>query len=246
MSGRQSLLTGRFEPSDWQDRGDPERTLSVEQARQFYDWFGAWQDWQSFYEDPVVSAMVEEGEFQNAKSVLEFGCGTGRFAERLLSEVLPQTCRYVGVDVSTTMVRLAQQRLQPWAPRAEVRQSDGSCSFVEKNFSVDRVVSTYVLDLMAPEQIRLFLKETHRVLTADGLLCLVSLAEGVGPAGTLVSWMWRKIHALSPYLVGGCRPLDLTAFVKHADWQIRYSRLIRSFGLTSQVMIASRKERPGQ
>jgi ubiquinone/menaquinone biosynthesis C-methylase UbiE len=117
--------------------------------------------------------MVEEGDFQKAKSVLEFGCGTGRFAERLLSEVLPQTCRYVGVDVSTTMVRLTQQRLQPWAPRAEVRQSDGSCSLVEKDFSVDRVVSTYVLDLMAPEQIRLFLDETHRVLTADGLLCLV-------------------------------------------------------------------------
>jgi hypothetical protein len=63
---------------------------------------------------------------------------------------------------------------------------------------------------------------------------------------TLASRMWRKIHELSPYLVGVCRPLDLTAFVKHADWQIRYSRLIRSFGLTSQVMIASRKDRPGQ
>jgi ubiquinone/menaquinone biosynthesis C-methylase UbiE len=224
---------------------DPRRsetTLSVEQARRFYDWFGAWQDRQSFYEDLALDAMVEESDFQHATSVLEFGCGTGRFAERLLSEVLSPTCRYMGVDVSTTMVNLAQQRLRRWAPRAEVRQSDGSCTFIERDFSVDRVVSTYVLDLMAPEQIHLFLKEAHRVLTADGLLCLVSLADGVGRMGTLVSWLWRKIHALSPYLVGGCRPLDLTAFITRADWHIRHARLIRSLGVTSQVIIASPEE----
>jgi len=239
------LLPSRFKPSGWRNRGGTERTLSVEQARRFYDWFGAWQDWQWFYEDRALGAMVEESELRHAASVLEFGCGTGRFAERLLSEVLSPTCRYVGVDVSTTMVKLARQRLRRWSPRAEVRQSDGSCTFVERDLSVDRVVSTYVLDLMAPEQIRLFLKEAHRVLTADGLLCLVSLANGVGRMARLVSWLWRNIHALSPYLVGGCRPLDLTAFITDADWQIRSARLVCLLGVTSQVTISSPKERTG-
>ncbi len=218
-----------------------ETTLTVEQARRFYDWFGSRQDWQSFYEDPAVGAMLEESDFQHARSVLEFGCGTGRFAERLLSEVLPPTCHYLGVDVSTTMVKLAQQRLQRWASRAQVQQSNGSCTFAAEDSSVDRVVSTYVLDLMAREQIRVFLKEAHRVLAPDGLLCIVSLADGVGSLGRLVSWLLHQIHALSPYLVGGCRALDLSEFITRSDWRIRHARLIRSFGVTSQVVIASRE-----
>ncbi len=214
-------------------------TLTIEQASRFYNWLGSRQDWQSPFEDPAVSAMVEQSDFKHATSVFEFGCGTGRFAERLLSELLPPACRYLGIDVSVTMVNLAQQRLRRWTPRAEVRQSDGSCSFGISDSSVDRVVSTYVLDLMSPDQIRAFLQEAHRALTPKGLLCLVSLTDGVGPIGGLVSWLWTRIHAISPSLVGGCRPLDLHQFVTRTDWQVRHARSIRSFGVTSQVIVAS-------
>jgi ubiquinone/menaquinone biosynthesis C-methylase UbiE len=218
-----------------------ERTLTVEEARAFYDRLGARQDWQRFFEDPAIDVMLNRGDFAYAKSVLEFGCGTGRLAERLLSQFLPADGRYLGIDASDTMVSLARDRLRPWANRATIRRSDGSCALIETDAGFDRVVSTYVLDLLSRDQIRLFLPECHRVLTVEGLLCLVSLSHGQGETSRLISSMWERLHSLSPWIVGGCRPIDLTEFLLPSVWQIRHAELIRTFGITSQVVVASRR-----
>src|SRR5918994_1279149 len=102
------------------------RTLTTAQARAFYDRFGARQDAQSFYEVRALDVFVDHGAFSTATSVFEFGCGTGQFAKRLIAQALPPEARYVGVDVSSTMVCLARERLQYWPDRAQVRLSDGS------------------------------------------------------------------------------------------------------------------------
>ena len=52
--------------------------------------------------------------------------GRGELAARLLHDHLPIDARYVGLDISSTMVSLAQGRLKPWSERARVDQSDGS------------------------------------------------------------------------------------------------------------------------
>ena len=169
--------------------------------------------------------------------MFEFGCGTGRFAQRLLRELLPADSNYVGIDVSRTMVEIARQRLHEWKVRAEVRQSDGSARLKEADQSVDRFVSIYVFDLLSADMIGAVLAEARRVLAPDGLLCLVSLTYGRTLFARMLSQAWQAIHSLSPGLVGGCRPLDLTAFVG-AHWRIRYLDSVTSFGLTSQVVIA--------
>ena len=217
-----------------------ERTLNVEQARAFYDHLGSRQDWQRFFEDPAVGAMVGHGYFNQATSVLEFGCGTGRLAEHLLSHFLPKNCHYVGTDVSVAMVTLARERLRPWANRAFVEVSDGSCMLTVPNGSIDRIVSTYVLDLLSREQINVFLSEALRVLVANGRLCLVSLSYGSGMVGRLLSSMWKQVFALSPRLVGGCRPIDLAKFLSSSLWQIEHIQLIRAWGITSQVVLAAK------
>jgi ubiquinone/menaquinone biosynthesis C-methylase UbiE len=218
-----------------------ERTFTVEQARTFYDFLGSRLDWQRFFEDPAFEVMLRHADFERASAVLEFGCGTGRLAERLLSQLLPEKCCYRGLDISGTMLDLARKRLQPWAERATVGLSDGSCTLVEADVSVDRVMCTYVLDLLSREQIHLFLGEAFRVLVADGLLCLASLNGGQGTLAGLVSSTWRLAYALSPWIVGGCRPIDLTEHLSPALWQIVHVELIRTFGFTSQVVVASKR-----
>jgi ubiquinone/menaquinone biosynthesis C-methylase UbiE len=218
-----------------------ERTLTVEEARAFYDRLGSRQDWQRFFEDPAVDVMLNRGDFAYAKSVLEFGCGTGRLADRLLSDFLAADCRYLGIDASDTMVNLARDRLRPWANRATIRRSNGSCALTETDAGFDRVVSTYVLDLLSRDQIHQFISECRRVLTIEGLLCLVSLSHGQGEPGRLISSIWAQLHSLSPWIVGGCRPIDLTEFLLPSVWQIRHVELIRTFGITSQVVLASRR-----
>lgn len=65
------------------------RTLSHGKAKAFYDRLGRRQDWQAFFEDRAVEDMIEHGCFGRARAVCEFGCGTGRLAQRLLREFLP-------------------------------------------------------------------------------------------------------------------------------------------------------------
>lgn len=218
-----------------------ERTLTAEQARAFYDRLGSRQDWQRFFEDPAIEVMLQHGDFAHATSVFEFGCGTGRLAERLLKRFLPANCLYTGIDISATMVGLARQRLQPWTERATVRLSDGSCLLMESDQSISQIVSTYVLDLLSREQITVFLGEVSRVLVADGLLCLVSLSHGQKNLGRFVSSILKKIHSLWPWLVGGCRPIDLTEFLSPSLWEVRHIEAVRALGITSQVVVASKR-----
>ncbi len=110
--------------------------------RRFYDRFGSKQDKQAFYEDPGLDALVREGAFSQARHVFELGCGTGRFAERLLSRELPPDARYEGVDLSSTMIDLATRRLQGFAGRARVARSEGEVRFSFPDASFDRVVAT--------------------------------------------------------------------------------------------------------
>jgi ubiquinone/menaquinone biosynthesis C-methylase UbiE len=212
--------------------------FTVEQARAFYDRFGRKQDWQSFYEDPATRLLIEHGAFEQAHRVVEFGCGTGRFAERLLRDHLAADSSYLGIDVSRTMVGLARERLRPWANRVEIRLSDGSSALAEPDASADRFLSNYVFDLLGTGQIDEVLNQAHRALRPAGLLCVVSLTHGRGIFAGLVCAAWKRIHAFSPRMVGGCRPLELTKFVG-ARWRIDYLNAVSSFGVTSEVLIAA-------
>jgi ubiquinone/menaquinone biosynthesis C-methylase UbiE len=214
--------------------------LSHEQAKAFYDRFGKKQDWQNFYEDVATAALLRNGVFDKAGAVLEFGCGTGRFAERLLEEYLPKKARYVGVDISKTMVALAKKRLVRFGARAEVYLTDGSTHLDFAKATFDRFVSNYVLDLLTFEDIRTVLQEAWRVLTDGGLLGLTSLTYGFTFISCVVTSIWMKIHAIRPTLVGGCRPINLLELVSEPRCRIRYEGKFSSYGVPSEVLVAQK------
>ncbi len=216
------------------------RTFTAAQAKAFYDRFGAKQDTHSFYEDCALETLMGHATFHTASSVFEFGCGTGRFAERLLAEVLPPDARYVGVDISSTMVRLARERLRRWSDRVEVRLSDGSTKLSAPDGSFDRFVSSYVLDLLSEDDISAVLAEAARILSEDGRLCIVSLTYGQEPFPRLVSSAWKQLRAVRPQLVGGCRPIQILSFLPTNRWHVVYREVVSAFGISSEVVVASR------
>jgi ubiquinone/menaquinone biosynthesis C-methylase UbiE len=116
--------------------------LKPSEAKAFYDRFGAKQNKQSFYEDPALNDLIAHAQFGEAEKVFEFGSGTGRFADQLLTQNLPAAAEYQGSDLSTTMINLAKQRLSKYGQRAKVFQTDGTGKFHLLNHSVDRVIST--------------------------------------------------------------------------------------------------------
>lgn len=217
------------------------RVLSHAEAKAFYDRFGAKQDLQRVYEDPAIDALLAHAGFASARSVVEFGCGTGRLAERLLGRALPADARYLGVDVSATMIGLARDRLARFGERARVVQTDGAPALPAAAGACDRFVSTYVLDLLADDDIAAVLAEARRLLAPGGRLCLVSLTFGRTVASRLLCSAWSGLHALRPQLVGGCRPIRLPDHLGGA-WRLEHHEVICTLGICSELVIASRAD----
>ncbi len=211
--------------------------LTHQEAKAFYDRFGARQDAQGWYEDHATSDLIAHGELDRARSVFEFGCGTGRFAERLLRSQLPVDCTYLGIDISDTMVDLARDRLAPWAGRSRVDLSAGSMRLNMEDHSFGRIISNYVIDLLSDQDIKDLFAEARRVLAPDGLLCLTGLGPGTTAISKLVATLWTRVQAWKPAAVGGCRPVDIARVLTKNQWKTRYHNTIVSFGIPSVVLI---------
>lgn len=217
------------------------RFLTPEQVSRVYDRIGRFQDWQAVYEARAIRELVRMASFNESKRVFEFGCGTGAFAASLLKSYLPPDCRYVGIDIAPRMIRLATKRLNPRGERVTIRLSDGSSRLHEPDDTFDHFVSNYVLDLLTPEYASAIISEAFRVLRNRGRLCLISLGHGRSGVHRIVTELWERIWRFKPEVVGGCRPLDLRRLLAPQDWSIDAYKVVTSFGITSEVLVASRR-----
>jgi SAM-dependent methyltransferase len=214
--------------------------LTSERTRRFYDRMGRAQDWQRFYEDAATTDLVAHAAFDIARAVVELGCGTGRFAARLLARRLPPEATYLGLDLSPRMVALASARLRPWTDRARVVLVDGGGVPVAGG-AADRFVANYVFDLLTPEATRDALDEARRVLEPGGLLCAAGLTHGERGVARLVSRAWARAWMRRPALVGGCRPITLVDALTATEWELRSRRVVVAWGVPSEVVVAARR-----
>jgi SAM-dependent methyltransferase len=219
----------------------PTQGLPPRQARRFYDWLGRGLDWISWYEAPALGSLVRHGRFSEATAVFELGCGTGRLAHLLLSHHLPREARYVGADVSPRMVSLARRRLAPFGERAQVMETDGSLRFPFREGAFDRFLATYVLDLLPDGGIREVFGEAWRLLVPGGCLVLAAMTHGTTLWERTVTGIWKGLHRIHPFLVGGCRPLDLMAFVERDRWALVHHSVQSTLGFPSQLVVLSRR-----
>ena len=215
------------------------RTFTPEEAKFFYDKFGGRQDSQTFYEERALQALATNASLQDAQCVLEVGCGTGRFALDLLQHYLPATALYLGTDISSTMIKLAAERLGSFARRASVVLVQGGQTLPIMDGSVDRFVATYVFDLLSTLAQQQLVAEARRVLRPNGLLCLAGITNGVTPLSRLVMGVWQWLFAQNPRWVGGCRPSPISAYLPSTGWGIRFHTVVVSWGVASEVIIAS-------
>ncbi|MFW6313478.1 MAG: class I SAM-dependent methyltransferase [Spirochaetota bacterium] len=219
------------------------RGITPAQAKEFYDRFGAKQDRQGWYEDPAVERMRQEANLGSATNVFELGHGTGRLAERLLRNELPAACHYTGTDVSETMHGLADARLAPWSDRVTLIRADAhDPPLAGLPAGYDRIIATYVIDLMEADDIRTTLCEAWRMLVPGGRLCVVSLTFGRTPFTRLVSWLWERIQSIAPARMGGCRPISPSRLVSEDEhaWRIEHASVVCRFGVCSEVVVAVR------
>jgi len=185
-----------------------------------------------------MNALVRHGGFEEATSIFEIGCGTARFAHRLLAAHLPETATYRAVDVSSTMAAVARDRLQPFGERVSVGKTDGCLQVDLPDATVDRVVSTYVLDLLSDAEIRTVLDEAHRLLQPGGRLCLGGLTTGETVLSHLTTRIWDAVHAVRPAWVGGCRPVRIRPRLNTDRWTVHQHEIVSAWAVPSEVLVA--------
>ncbi len=206
----------------------------------YYDRIGRGQDTQRFYEDRATGRLLEHGGFGTAHSIVELGCGTGRFAQKLLTDWLPSNAAYRGFELSERMTAIATARLQPWPARATATRIEGAPPLPVDDGSADRFLANYVLDLMTPADARRWLDEAHRTLEPEGLLCLVSITPGTRRLSRFVSDTWARIWRRRPMLVGGCRPIQLLELLAGGDWAVVDHEVITAWAVSSELVVARR------
>lgn len=212
--------------------------MKPSEVRSFYDRFGKKLDTQSFYEDPALDELIVHSQLTEALKVFEFGCGTGRFAARLLADHLPAQATYLGCDLSASMVDLTSKQLKMYAGRVQVLQTSGAVRFPISDNSVDRIICTYVLDILSDRDADEFFGEAFRTLKVGGKLCLASLTNGTTLLSRAVSGTWATIFRLRPSLTGGCRPILLEKHIDPGNWEMEHRNVVIAFGVPSEVLVA--------
>ncbi|HSW11458.1 MAG TPA: class I SAM-dependent methyltransferase [Solimonas sp.] len=214
--------------------------LSHQQARQAYGLLAGVLSVATRYEALATRRMIEHARFGSARSVFEFGCGTGHFGNELLTHHLPADARYTGVDLTPRMIALSRKRLARFGVRAKLHQSDGGPPADEQARSHDRFVSNFVLDLLPEVEIEAVLAAAHRMLADDGLLCLASLAPGRGFASRRIMRVWEAIYRVTPAVVGGCRPLQLRTLLPDSRWRVLHNEVVGPLGIPLEVVVAAK------
>lgn len=210
-------------------------------ARRVYDRIGRLQGSQHVYEDIATDRLTQEADFGGCTSLFELGCGTGRYAARLLESALPSTATYLGVDVSPKMVALSCNRLAPWSDRARVVLLDPpALKLPADTGAFDRFVATYVFDLLSQQDGEALLGEAARLLAPGGLLGVVSLTKGTTIASRIVSSGWEAVAKRWPSLLGGCQPIELRDLISGPAWAIEKCDVAVKFAVPSEVVIARR------
>lgn len=80
------------------------------------------------------------------------------------------------------------------------------------------------------------------MLAAGGLVCVASLSAEASGFASLLTRTWEQVWSRRPMLVGGCRPTRVATYLPPSEWVILARRIVTSFGVPSEVLVAQRTE----
>ena len=66
----------------------------------------------------------------------------------------------------------------------------------------------------------------------------MSLTNGKTPIAWAITAMLNGLRAVSPMLVGGCRPIEILDLVPAPDWNIEYRNVVTPFGVPCEIVVA--------
>ena len=208
-----------------------QETLTPSAARRYYDFIGARYDWFGFYEARAKLRALDLLDLTPGQCILNVGLGTGMESLAIQEKTNPDGTVF-GIDLSFAMLQVAHQRRLEALCQADVRW----LPFANQIF--DRLLATYVLDLIPACDLADILINFHRLLKPGGRLVLLSLTDGINTASRAFVRLWKWVYALNPIACGGCRPLELACMVEQAGFTVIHREVIVQWGVPSEVVAA--------
>lgn len=214
-------------------------TLTPVTVGRFYDRLGARHDMGAMFEREAKQRGIHLLDIRPGHAVLNAGAGTGKDHVGLLDATGPDG-RVVAVDLSFNMLRLGRE--------------DASCAaYCQANVETlpfaggrfDRILATYLIDLLPTTVIAPVLAEFRRLLRPGGRLALVSLTEGVDTVSRAIVRAWKATFALHPLACGGCRPVQLLPWVEAAGLTLAHHEIVVQLGVPSEIVVAERLPQKG-
>ena len=200
-------------------------------AQRFYDALAARYDWFSLYEARAKRLAVDYLEVTPGQAVLNVGLGTGKYYQEVQA-LLGERGLAAGIDLSMSMLEVARSR-----KLTDLAQSEGAwLPFATGSF--DRLLCTYVLDLVPLADLSCWLVEFRRVLKPGGRMVLVSLTEGINLLSRGFVTVWKLAYRLSPMACGGCRPLQLAGLARQAGFVTVDHQVVVQYGVPSELLVA--------
>ncbi|KAI9028781.1 S-adenosyl-L-methionine-dependent methyltransferase [Hyaloraphidium curvatum] len=218
-----------------------------DEVRSFFNTLALAYDKSTATRLPIRERGVDILEPARGEHVLEIGYGTGN-ALIQIARAVGKTGRVTGLDISGQMAKIADEKLRSlgYEERADLKIGDAMTvlpSFPPGAF--DAVFSSFVLELLTPEEISAVLSEVRRVLKPGGRIVVVSLARkesgggGQGGMGPVWDWMARTFPAQQ-----SARPIWAWRALEEARFEVKKIELTtlwevgRSAGLPVDIVLA--------
>ena len=211
-----------------------EQTITTDTARRFYNRLGAGYDLAERYDSRAKERALTLLGLTAGLRVLNAGPGTGR-EQAKIQRAVGLAGVTVGLDLSRVMLRLTGARSSGLLCEGDARM----LPFASASF--DRILASYVLDLLPAPHLLPLLEDFRRVLKPAGKLVLVSLTNGVNLPSRALIRAWKIIYAFSPTICGGCRPLQLAEQVKRAGFAQVEREVIVQLAVPSEIIAAQRR-----
>ncbi|MBI3722592.1 NAD-binding protein, partial [bacterium] len=243
------LLAGGKRERRWHSRrfsdvhSDDARAVLSRQIEAHYDQMGDALERGERYESRAKARALALLDARAGHVVLEVGVGTGGLLARVVSRV-GGGGRVIGIDVAESLLRRARSKLESpdQAGKNGVTLVRGTAVRIPlKDESVDRVLTTYVLDLLEEEDVLIALAEMRRVLKPGGLVVCAGLtSRGASLAGQVVASGLALARKIRPLWTGGCRPLDLEPLARRAGLRVVTREVVEQKGRASEVVCCAR------
>jgi phospholipid N-methyltransferase len=225
----------------------------------FYDRFGPYlmnDFYHHTFEAIAMERMLSLCEIAPGDRVLEIGPGTGFLASKILNTLNKnpeQSSQYVGIEVSSSMHHTCQKTLEGFfaSDNLEIQLhlvDDSTIALSKMDLSVNKVVLTYVMDLLPEDDLHQLVSILHDKLESNtdnylssspNKICVVNLTYGIDTFSRLLTNLWQLAYRLlGGEFVGGCRPLQIEQYFHQENGFVvdRVDKVV-SNGLPSEIAI---------